>query len=77
MEKKFFLANISAYNTTSISEQYLYIIGFSADKRNANFCKIIGSEKAISSVTCIDELILLNLTSNYIYAICRALFIGS
>ena len=71
------LANISAYNTPSISEQYLYIIGFSADKGNANFHKIVGDGEAISNVTCTGESIVLNLTSNYSSAICRALFIGA
>lgn len=71
------LANISAYNTPSISEQYLYIVGFSADKGNANFHKIVGGEEAISSVTCTGESIVLNLTSNYSSAICRAFFIGA
>lgn len=71
------LANISAYNTPSISEQYLYIIGFSADKGNANFHKIVGDGETISSVSCADESIVLNLTSSYSSAICRVLFIGA
>ena len=71
------LANISAYNTPSISEQYLYIIGFSADKGNANFHKIVGDGEAIFSVSCADESIVLNLTSSYSSAICRVLFIGA
>lgn len=70
------LANISPYNTPSISEQHLYIIGFSADKGNANFHKIVGGEEEISSVTCTGESIVLNLTSDYSSAICRVLFIG-
>ena len=70
------LANISPYNTPSISEQHLYIIGFSADKGNANFHKIVGGEEKISSVTCTGESIVLNLTSDYSSAICRVLFIG-
>lgn len=71
------LANISAYNTPSIVEQYLYIIGFSANKGNANFHKIVGDEEAISSASCADESIVLNLTSEYSSAICRVLFIGA
>lgn len=71
------LANISAYNTPSVVEQYLYIIGFSAKKGNANFHKIVGDKEAISSASCADESIVLNLTSEYSSAICRVLFIGA
>ena len=71
------LANISAYNTPSITEQYLYIIGFSADRGDANFHKIVGDGETISSVTCTGNSIVLNLTSGYSSAICRVLFIGN
>lgn len=71
------LANISAYNTPSITEQYLYIIGFSANRGDANFHKIVGDGETISSVTCTGNLIVLNLTSDYSSAICRVLFIGN
>lgn len=71
------LANISAYNTPSIAEQYLYIIGFSADRGDANFHKIVGDGETISSVTCTGNSIVLNLTSDYSSAICRVLFIGN
>ena len=71
------LANISAYNTPSIVEQYLYIIGFSADRGDANFHKIVGDGETISSVTCTGNSIVLNLTSGYSSAICRVLFIGN
>ena len=71
------LANISSYNTPSIVEQYLYIIGFSADRGDANFHKIVGDGETISSVTCTGDSIVLNLTSGYSSAICRVLFIGN
>ena len=71
------LANISTYNTPSITEQYLYIIGFSADRGDANFHKIVGDGETISSVTCTGNSIVLNLTSGYSSAICRVLFIGN
>ncbi len=71
------LANISSYNTPSIVEQYLYIIGFSADRGDANFHKIVGDGETISSVTCTGNSIVLNLTSGYSSAICRVLFIGN
>lgn len=70
------LANISAYNTPSITEQQLYIIGFSSSTKNANFQKIIGVNQAILSASCDDSFIILNFTDKYTSALCRVLFMG-
>lgn len=68
------LANVSVYSTPSLTEQALYIVGFSVDRGNANFKKISGTNDYIKEITCTKENITFKFTQSLI--ICRVLFIG-
>lgn len=68
------LANVSVYSTPSLTEQALYIVGFSVDRGDANFKKISGTNDYIKEITCTKENITFKFTQSLI--ICRVLFIG-